>query len=101
MSTKFDPDWVVPTSEMLREWLDSNHLSTSVASVITSSGRRTPSHIAAMKLLDRVLADALVGPKEARVLATVTGISAQFWLAFEHNYRTWLAAGRTVVGGAP
>lgn len=97
MGAKFDPDWVVPTSEMLREWLDDNHLSTGVAAVIASAGRQTASHLAATALLDDVLNDGPIAARDADVIALVTGIPAAFWLSFEHNYRSGLAAGRTVV----
>lgn len=92
----YDPDYVVPTSLLLWEWLDHNHLSTSVAAVIASKGCGTESHIASTAVLDAVLHDGKVTPQVAQVLATVTGISMSFWLAFEHNYRTGLAAGKTV-----
>lgn len=96
MTYKFDPDWVVPTSHMLREWLDYNHLTTRVAAVMASPGRGTPGHIRATEMLDAVLNDGPVDSQTAMVLAAVTDITTEFWLAFEHNYRTGLAAGKTV-----
>lgn len=91
---RFDPDWVVPTSEMLREWLDTNHLTTRVAAVIASDGRGTASHIRARETLDAVLDDHPVNRRTAAVLAVVTGIPQSFWVAFERNYRSGLAAGK-------
>jgi plasmid maintenance system antidote protein VapI len=92
----YDPDYVVPTADVLREWLDHNHVSTSVAAVVASIGRGTDSHVAATKVLDAVLNDHKVTPKTAAVLTRVTGISMAFWLAFDHNYRTGKAAGKVV-----
>lgn len=91
----FDPDYVVPTSEVLRDWLDWNHLSTSVAAV-ASYGRGTASHRAAIGDLDKVLNGGRVDARVADLLCRVTSIPASFWLAFEHNYRTGLAKGKSV-----
>lgn len=89
----FDPDWVVPTSMMLREWLDSTGLSPRVAAARVPADQRD----AATTLLLGVLDGAPVTEDTARLLFVVTDISAAFWLAFERNYRAGLAAGKTVV----
>jgi hypothetical protein len=82
---------------VLREWLDHNHLSPSVAAVVASRGRGTPSHDYATAVVRGVLDDdAVVIDSTAVVLARVTGIAPGFWLAFDHNYRTGMAAGKTV-----
>lgn len=93
---RFDPDYVVPTSEVLREWLDDNHLSTQVAAAM-GYVKGEPRQWAA-GILDKVLADQPVDEIVATVLAAVTGISARFWRNFEHNYRVGLKAGKVVAG---
>ena len=92
---KFDPDYVVPTSEILREWLDENHLTTRVA---VAGHVIRELHEEAAAQLDAVLNDGPVGPSEASLLAMVMGTSVQFWLNFEQNYRNGLARGLTVLG---
>lgn len=90
----FDPDWVVPTSEVLQEWLDERHLTTHVAAA--SRYRRGEPRDWAANVLDGVLLDEPLDETDIEVLAAVTGISAAFWRNFEHNYRAGLAAGKTV-----
>ena len=92
----YDPDYVVPTSQVLRDWMDLNNLSASTAAVIASKGRGHESHQAATQMLNDVLNGKRVTPKVAGLLAIVTGIPMSFWLAFERNYRTGLAAGKSV-----
>lgn len=92
--TRYDPDYVVPTSEVFKEWLEEFGLTTQVAAA--SRYRRGEAHEWATKVLDRVLAGRPVGPRSVAVLAAVTGISENFWRSFEHNYRTGLAAGKKV-----
>jgi hypothetical protein len=92
----WDPDYVVPTSEVLQEWLDTNGLSTRVA----VAGKVVKSlKDEATAQLDAVLDGAPVGPSEASLLALVTDISFNFWMAFERNYRAGLAAGKHVHNG--
>lgn len=90
---RFDPDWVVPTADVLREWLDENGLSVKVAVACLPRDERE----VAAGYLENVLADKTFTERTAKVLARVTGISLGFWMRFEHNYRTGLAAGRTKV----
>ncbi len=92
---KVDPDWVVPTSEVLREWLDENGVTTHVAAA-SRYLKGAPRDWAASRL-DAVLNDEPLGGDHVEVLAAVTGISAAFWQNFEHNYRAGLAAGKTVM----
>lgn len=96
MSYPFDPDWVVRTCDLLSEWLDDNCLTTRTVAVRASQGRGTPSHVKVTAMLDAVVNDGPVDATAASVLAVVTDVPPEFWLAFEHNYRTGLAAGKTV-----
>lgn len=110
MARRFDPDYVVPTSEVLREWLDDHGMRTrgwgpnptlywtSVAAVAASGIRDKERHEAATAILDAVLNDEPFGEHTAFVLAKATGVSEGFWNAFEQNYRTGLAAGKKRFG---
>lgn len=98
MSYPFDPDYCVPTSEVLREWLDDNHITTKIAAA-GSYRRGTPENKRAISVLDAVLDDAVVTTATAHTLARVTGIAVGFWQAFDHNYRKGLAAGKIVSRG--
>jgi len=91
---EFDPDYVVPTSEVLREWLDVNGLTTHVAAAARYA-RGEPRSWAAT-VLNGVLDEQALTDTSIDVLAAVTGISAAFWTAFEHNFRVGLAAGKVV-----
>ena len=98
MTVPFDPDWVVPTSDFLRDWMDEN-------------GVTSPRILAAMcapldvreDVGDRLRAvlevDAALTPDLADMLSRATRVPARFWLAFEHNYREGLAAGKKVIDG--
>lgn len=89
----YSPDYVVPTSEVLQEWLEINGLSTQVA----VAGKVTKSLKGEAKAqLDAILNDGPVGPSEASLLALVTDIPFAFWMGFERNYRAGLAAGKRV-----
>jgi hypothetical protein len=92
----FDPDYVVPTATILREWLNSLGLTTRVACAKCYQ-RGEPLDWAA-SVLDRVLDDQPIGDIEIRVLGAVTDVSEAFWRNFEHNYRSGLAAGKTRMG---
>lgn len=83
----FDPDWVVPTSEVLREWLSDRNLSprVAVAAAVPREDREEAAQVLVKVLDDGPLAD------------RITGIPTRFWLAFEHNYRTGLAEGKSVI----
>jgi plasmid maintenance system antidote protein VapI len=91
---RFDPDYVVPTSEVLREWLDERHLSTRVAAAKCGLERRE----VARMVLDSLLQGAPINEFDADMLDWITDISAAFWMSFEHNYRVGLAAGKHVMG---
>jgi hypothetical protein len=95
---EYDPDYVVPTATVLREWLESNGMlrHPSVAAV-RAAGRDTAKLAAATAILEAVLNDEPFTENTAVVLELCTDISVAFWEAFEHNYRTGLAAGKVVV----
>jgi plasmid maintenance system antidote protein VapI len=82
---KFDPDYVVAPGATLADWIEENGLSVRVTATMC---RMKPEH------LQRIIDKGPIGEVAARKLAQGTGISAQFWLALEHNYRVWLAAGK-------
>jgi plasmid maintenance system antidote protein VapI len=87
---KFDPDYVVPTADVLKEWLEFNGLSVMVAVARLPREERE----LAAGYLENVLADKAFTERTGEVLARVTDISIGFWMNFEHNYRTGLAAGK-------
>ncbi len=94
MSTKFDPDYVVPPSEVLREWLTETGISLRVACAILPETDRPVAESRIGSLLE---ADTPLTPKIALWLERVTNITVGFWLAFEHNYRVGLAAGKGTI----
>lgn len=90
----FDPDWVVPTCEVLREWLSDRNLSPRVA--VAAAVPREEREEAA-RTLTAVLDDGPLTYDVALMLDRITGIPTRFWLAFEHNYREGLAEGKSVI----
>lgn len=93
MRYPFDPDWVVPTSEVLAEWLNDHSISPRVAAARLPHEDRADAVVA----LTGVLNDDPVTYDTALLMDRITGIPTRFWLAFEHNYREGLAAGKSVV----
>lgn len=93
----FDPDWVVPTAEVLREFMETMGLKTTT---LLAAGyfQRGEQRDLAVGYLDNVLADKPFTDRTAAVLAKVTGTTIGFWIGFEQNYRAGLAAGKTVMG---
>lgn len=92
---KFDPDWVVPTRELLREYMTTNGL-TSTRLVCAMSVPRDQLDAAAAEL-DALLNDEPLTDNAARILGKAIG-SEQFWRNFEQNYRNGLARGLHVMG---
>lgn len=90
---KFDPDYVVPTAEILKEWLEYNGLTIRTAVAKLPKEDRP----LAAGYLENVLADKPFTEYTGKILARVTDVSLGFWMNFEHNYRTGLAAGKTKV----
>lgn len=92
---RFDPDYVVPTSEVLREWLEDHNLSprVAVAHVVRSPAMRAQLAAILQAILDQ---DRGIDEDTAQILQAVTDISGRFWLSFERNYRIGLAAGKSV-----
>jgi HTH-type transcriptional regulator/antitoxin HigA len=84
----FDPDWVIPPGETLRDWFEEIGLPYAVAERYGISQRTLG------RLLD---GKQKITPALAQKLCNLTHVGAPFWLALEHNYRVGLAAGKTVV----
>lgn len=93
---EFKPDWCLAPSVALQEWLDETHLSPSVLATACAGRARKDE---ALALITDVLERKPLTRMHAKVLARGTGVSAQFWLNFEHNYRAGLAAGLTDTSG--
>lgn len=93
---KFDPDYVVPTRELLREFMQTNGLTTT-RMVVAGYVPRDQMDAAAAEL-DALLNDELLSEAAARVLGRACG-SYEFWCNFEQNYRNGLARGLHVMGG--
>lgn len=83
--TKFDPDWVVHPGATLREWFDDVGLPLSVGKLYGLDERTLH------RLFD---GRQKITPTIAQRLCNLTHIGAPFWLAYEHNFRVGLAAGK-------
>lgn len=92
----FDPDYVVPTRELLREFMDTNGLKTT-RMVVAGYVPRDQMDAAAAEL-DALLNDEPLTDGAARILGRACA-DEQFWRNFEHNYRAGLARGLHVMGG--
>lgn len=92
----FDPDYVVPTRELLREYMETNGLKTT-RMVVAAYVPRDQMDAAAAEL-DALLNDEPLTDNAARILGKACG-SSEFWRNFEHNYRAGLARGLHVIGG--
>lgn len=86
MSRPFDPDWVVRPGATLREWRDEHRLT------IAQAALRCGMLATTFEGIERGLAS--ITPNLARGLAMGTGVSAEFWLARERDYRDGLARGK-------
>jgi plasmid maintenance system antidote protein VapI len=81
----FDPDWVVHPGATLREWFEENGL---------------PLRTARRYGIDRSTLNGLfdgsveIDEELAQRLSDLTGVNPRFWLAYEHNFRVGLAAGK-------
>lgn len=85
----FDPDWVLPPGEHVRDHLD--EIGSSVAELVDAT-----------ELPLAVVAGVLEGTEPitdevAAALARATGVSARMWLNLETIYREGLAAGKQVL----
>lgn len=89
--TKFDPDYVVPPSEVLRRWLENTGISLHIACAILPEQDRPVAESRIGSLLE---GDTPLTTKIADWLERVTQVDAGFWIAFEHNYRVGLAMGK-------
>lgn len=92
----FDPDWVVPTSDFLRDWMDENGVTSAriLAAMCAPLDVREDVGTRLRAVLDD---DAPLTSDLADMLARATRVPARFWLSFEHNYREGLRAGKTVI----
>lgn len=82
----YDPDYVVHPGEVFQEWLEYTHLPRTVAIRI---------HGFTDEEFDGILDGSVEITEElARKLKNLTDIGMPFWLAFEHNFRVGLAAGK-------
>ncbi len=96
----FDPDWTVAPAATLEDWLGERGIDVSGKHAMAAgeyghlpAGRKIGAQNATAAInavLDR---QPLTEPM-ARTLWEVTGISIEFWLNFERQYRADLAAGR-------
>lgn len=75
---EFKPDWCMAPSETLREWF-------------REAGSVVPDSIMIREVLERKP----LTSEHAGMLEACTGVTAQFWLNLERNYREGLAAGLT------
>jgi len=82
----FDPDWVVHPGATLREWFEDVGLPLSVAEELYGISERT------LGMIFRGTKP--ITPALAQKLCNLTQIGAPFWLAYEHNFRVGLAAGK-------
>lgn len=81
----FDPDWVVHPGATLGEWFTAMGLPHSVATLYGIPPRT----------LSRLLrGKQKITPTIAQKLCNLTHVGAPFWLAYEHNFRVGLAAGK-------
>lgn len=86
---EYDPDYVVSPACSFQEWLDINQFD--VEEVIENVDH--VKHVARAMLQD-VLDLKPLSVRHANILEDVTGISSQFWLNFEQNYRIGLELGK-------
>lgn len=86
---EFRPDWTLAPGVCLREWLEVNGLSPEIAAARLGRVHKASGARAIRDVLDR----GLLTEGHAWRLEHITGVSASFWLNFEHNYRAGLAAG--------
>jgi len=82
----FHRDWTVAPGSVLADELKERRMT---PSDLASATGLTPPYIDALLAGNEVL-----GEDVAERLEAATGVSAQFWLSMEANYRTDLAAGR-------
>lgn len=82
---EYDPDYVISPACSFQEWLDINEFD--MEQVVENVD-----HVKhyARALLQEVLDLKPLGLKHATILEDVTGISSNFWLNFEQNYRIGL-----------
>jgi HTH-type transcriptional regulator / antitoxin HigA len=83
-----DTDWTIPPGAILREWLDENGETQVDLARLIGWSQKFVSHL--------VTGKAVLTLNTALLLEEHTGVSAQFWLNGESNYRVDLAKGKKV-----
>jgi len=97
---EFRPDWVIAPSETLAEWMRENGMTVRVfAASAVWLGPKSVTKDQVAQLTQDVLDRKPLTAVHAQALARGTGISVNFWLNLEHNYRAGLAAGLTDTSG--
>lgn len=86
---EYDPDYVISPACSFQEWLEYNQFD---LEDVVDSVRHVKRYV--LDMLNEVLDLKPLGLKHAELLEDVTGISSQFWLNFEQNYRVGLEAGK-------
>jgi plasmid maintenance system antidote protein VapI len=100
MTHEFKPDWVIAPSETLAEWMHENGMSVrALAAGARAFGPKSVTRERAEQLIGDVLDRKPLTADHAACLARGTGVSMEFWLNYEHNYRAGLAAGLTDTSG--
>jgi transcriptional regulator with XRE-family HTH domain len=84
---KFDPDWCIAPGVSLRSWRDEQRISLHLAARLCGLTQVAYGRIE--------LGQMGINQELARQLEEGTGISAEFWLARERDYREGLAQGLT------
>lgn len=86
----FDPDWVIPPGETLRESLEG--IERTAQDLAEGTGLD-------VEWINSFLAgEAEITVEQAEALVPWTQVPASLWLALEANYRIGLERGRTVIG---
>jgi len=88
----FSPDWCVAPAVTLRDWMTEHGVT---VRWLMSECAEDGNLLGAYFLIKDVLGRRPLTGQHAAALERATGISAQFWLGYERNYRDDLAAGRT------
>jgi plasmid maintenance system antidote protein VapI len=85
----FDPDWVVPPGDLLKEALDERGMDEA------AFARRVGLTVGNMRLL--LIGDLALTEEMARRFEIELGIHARLWINLERNYREGLSQGKTLL----
>lgn len=86
---EYDPDYIISPAVSFQEWLDINQFD---LEEVTGNVDHVMHYV--RTLLREVLDLKPLGLKHAAILEDITGISSNFWLNFEQNYRMGLEMGK-------